>query len=94
MSAPPPRRIAPTIARSTTNAICAGPRPIARIRRSPTAIPTPTPSTISIARRVCLPGVTPSTITAAIGAKNGLLCPSRSCATYQASPAAIAVCRS
>jgi hypothetical protein len=93
-SGPPPSRIVADIASSTTSATCAGPRPIAARRASPIAIPTPTPSTSSTARVVRRPGASPSAITAAIGAKKPLRWWSTSCATYQAIPAAAAICRS
>ena len=51
-SAPPPRRTAALIARSTARPICSGPVPMTSISASPMTTPSDTPSTISIARWV------------------------------------------
>jgi len=76
----------------TISAICQPPTPISRTTRSPTAMPTVMPATISTARLVRWPGATRSTTAAAIGAKYVLVWPNTSEATYQDTPTAIAIC--
>ncbi len=83
----PPKNAAASTAAATHSAICHTPTPVIEISVSPTRMPTATPTNSSTARRIRCPSETFSTITAAIGAKNGRGRPSRSLATSQASPA-------
>jgi hypothetical protein len=71
---------AAAIARSTTMPICRVPVPMSSTKRSATMSPTATPKTSSTARLVRWPSVTLKEITAAIGAKNGDSCPSKTIA--------------
>jgi hypothetical protein len=77
------------MASPSTSASCHHPSPIWEISRSPTPIPTLTPTTSSTTRRNrCCPNPTPIQITTAMGAKKGRLCPNNSAATSHASEAA------
>ena len=59
------------MASATTRASCQAPVPSTSTRRSPTAIPSVTPTITSIARRPRWPSVSPSVMIADTGAKNG-----------------------
>ena len=79
------------MARITSTPICTGPVPIARTRRSATAMPTTTPPMSSTERSSRRPMVAPRQITAAIEANTGRSSPVSSPARYQAATAAPAV---
>jgi hypothetical protein len=88
-SGPPPMSSAAPIDNATTSMSTAVPVPSHVTMRSATAMPTATPSTSSIARRVRCPRAAESEMTAEIGAKNGLWLIAE--ASVQLAPTAIVV---
>ena len=85
---PEPSSRATVMASATTRASCQAPVPTTSTRRSPTAIPSVTPTITSTARRPRWPRVSPSVMIADTGAKNGWAWPTTFVATSQAMTAA------
>jgi hypothetical protein len=91
-STPASSSSAADIDNATITAICQPPVPMWCTRLSLRNTPIATPAVTSATRRSRWLYVVPSDTTAAMGAKNGIACPSRSAAIHHAMPAATAAC--